>query len=99
MSRGMLRGICTSFVLAGVVAGCPASRSRFKGPPPEYERPAVAPWDAGVVKPDDDFDPFAAAAESEWIGGEPETPNTSATGGEVSRAQSDTRGGAAGSSP
>ncbi len=34
------------------------------GPPPEYERPQVEPWDAGPVE-----DPLAnIEAEGEWVG-------------------------------
>ena len=41
------------------------------GPPPEYERSPVTPWDAGL--PQDEVDPFAEAAEGDWVD-EPETP-------------------------
>lgn len=46
-----------SLLLAGVlVAGCSARRERPPGPPPEYERPRVTPWDSGApVDPLDDI--------------------------------------------
>lgn len=46
-----------SLLLAGVlVAGCSARHERPPGPPPEYERPRVTPWDSGApVDPLDDI--------------------------------------------
>lgn len=46
-----------SLLLAGVlVSGCSARRERPPGPPPEYERPRVTPWDSGApVDPLDDI--------------------------------------------
>lgn len=35
-------------------------------PPPIYEPPRVLPWEAGEVS--SEGDPFAAAAEGDWIG-------------------------------
>jgi hypothetical protein len=56
-------------LLSGLLSGlsCSAPPARPRGPAPVYERPAGAPWDAGSRVTGDD--PFAAAAESEWIGG------------------------------
>lgn len=51
--------------VALALLGCSGSRARPTGPPPEYERPVVAPWDAGAP-PADEF------AEAER-GGEPVT--------------------------
>ncbi len=51
--------------LCGLSCSAPAARPR--GPAPIYERPAEAPWDAGSRMTSED--PFAAAAESDWIGG------------------------------
>lgn len=53
---------------AGAVAllsGCPGRQPLPQGPPPEYEKPVLPPWDAGQPKPA--ADPFAAAAEGKWI--------------------------------
>lgn len=45
-----------------VVAGCSGAKSRPLGPPPEYEAPVVAPWDAGVT-----LDPLEQAErQGEW---------------------------------
>ena len=52
-------------LLSGLSCSAPAMRPR--GPAPVYERPAAAPWDAGSRATTED--PFAAAAESDWIGG------------------------------
>jgi hypothetical protein len=52
-------------LLSGLCCSAPAARPR--GPEPVYERPAAAPSDAGSRVTNED--PFAAAAESEWIGG------------------------------
>lgn len=42
------------------------------GPEPEYQRPTVMPWDAGVPE-----DPFAAIeAEGEWVDEEPDAGAT-----------------------
>ena len=46
---------------------CSAPTQRPRGPAPVYERPAAKPWDGGSRATGDD--PFAAAAESDWIGG------------------------------
>ncbi len=56
------------------------------------------PWDAGVGEPDDDFDPFAEHAESDWIGGEPGV-DANGTGGQEASPTVLAVGGAAGSSP
>jgi len=46
---------------------CSAPAARLRGPAPVYERPRAAPWDGGSRATSED--PFAAAAESDWIGG------------------------------
>jgi hypothetical protein len=73
-------------VVTLAVLGAPltcARRPMASGPSPEYERPVVEPWDAGADQAPDEFDPFAAAAESDWVGGEEETlPSEGGSGGE-----------------
>ena len=98
MSRGLIATLAAVFLSALLAGGCPASRSRIEGPPPEYERPVVAPWDAGLDQ-DQDFDPFAAAAQGDWVGGEPEDAGATATGGASPKSRDAAHGGAAGSSP
>lgn len=72
-------------LLASVlVAGCSARRERPPGPPPEYERPRVTPWDAGApVDPLDDIKGeevtddelvFDAGAASDDAGAAPTAP-------------------------
>jgi hypothetical protein len=46
---------------------CSAPSARPRGPAPVYERPQMAPWDAGARSTAED--PFSAVAESDWIGG------------------------------
>ena len=46
---------------------CSAPSARPRGPSPVYERPQLAPWDAGTRTTVED--PFSAVAESDWIGG------------------------------
>ena len=46
---------------------CSAPPMRPRGPAPVYERPTMAPWDAGSRTLAED--PFGAVAESDWIGG------------------------------
>lgn len=48
-----------------VVVACPARRGRPSGPPPEYERPVLEPWDAG--RPVDPLD----NVEGEWVTDDP----------------------------
>jgi hypothetical protein len=49
--------------LGVMTSACSGSaRKRPDLPAPEYERPEVPPWDAG-----DPVDPFAAAAEGDWV--------------------------------
>jgi len=56
------------FVGAGVVMACCGGGQRtITAPPPEYERPVVRPWDAGGDEEPED--PFAAAADGDWIEG------------------------------
>jgi hypothetical protein len=49
--------VCVA-VLAGALSGCGGGARRAGGPPPEYERPEIPPWDAG--KP---VDPLEQALE------------------------------------
>jgi hypothetical protein len=44
-----MKGSC-ALLAAGLVAACSGHRQRPPGPPPEYERPVVMPWDAGAPK-------------------------------------------------
>lgn len=58
------------------IAACsPVRAPRPHGPAPVYERPMLAPWDAGVAPNAEN--PFGAAAESGWLD---ETSKDSATG-------------------
>jgi hypothetical protein len=41
------------FAIIACVLGCSANRRLPKGPPPEYERARVLPWDAGAPRGDD----------------------------------------------
>ncbi len=52
-----------------LLVGCAGHRAAPGGPPPEYEPPRLLAWDAGVAE--DEADPFAAAAEGEWLAAEP----------------------------
>jgi len=52
-----------------LLLGCSGPRPGFGGPAPQYEPPRILPWDAGVEGPEPD--PFAAAAEGEWVAAEP----------------------------
>ncbi len=63
MSRTPLGALLLLFV------GCAGHRAAPGGPPPEYEPPRLLAWDAGVTE--DEVDPFAAAAEGEWLAAEP----------------------------
>jgi len=53
------------FVGAGLLVACCGGPQTITAPPPEYERPVVRPWDAG--RAEDPEDPFALAAEGDWI--------------------------------
>jgi hypothetical protein len=68
----MLALACT-----GLVLGCSGSRARPTAPPPEYERPAVLPWDAGPP-PADEF------SEAER-GGEPVTDTAEVSSGDAGK--------------
>lgn len=52
-------------VLAVAATSCSARPALPPGPPPEYERSPVLPWDAGRATDDD---PLGHAAEGEWTG-------------------------------
>lgn len=68
------------------------------GPPPVYEPPRVLPWDAGAPPPADD--PFAAAAEGQWLDDLPEEEGAAATaGGAPAVGTSSANSGASGASP
>lgn len=55
--------------LLAILVGCAGHRAAPRGgPPPEYEPPRLLAWDAGVGP--DETDPFAAAAEGEWLAAE-----------------------------
>jgi hypothetical protein len=60
------RVLLAAVLLAG---GCGGRSRHAAGPPPEYERPVVPPWDAG--KP---VDPLEQALERGEAVGPPETP-------------------------
>lgn len=53
-------------VLPAVLVAACGGPQRPTGPPPEYERPVVAPWDSGVAA-----DPLENV-EGEWVTDEPE---------------------------
>ncbi len=48
-----------------VAEACSATPARPRGPEPVYEPPRLGPWDAGAGE--SGADPYAAAAESEWL--------------------------------
>lgn len=51
------------FAAALAAIGCSGARRLPSGPSPEYERPPIAPWDAGKAE-----DPFASAEEQgQWV--------------------------------
>jgi hypothetical protein len=61
------------WIWAGALAlACSGAQARPSGPPPEYEKPRVLPWDAAA--PQDD--PFAEAER----GGEPVTSELDGSG-------------------
>jgi len=88
--------IATVFLTVAVVA-CPGGRPIPVAPAPEYERPVVTPWDGGVNE--EAVDPFAAAAESGWIGGEGSETAPVHAGGSSGAAPERGQAGAAGGSP
>jgi len=50
------------------VAACATTPARPSAPAPEYERPRLAPWDAGAATDLPDLDQVLYdAAEGEWI--------------------------------
>ena len=57
--------LAVALLVGSVALGWACGRPQVPpGPPPEYERPRVQPWDAGPVE-----DPFAhIEAEGEWVG-------------------------------
>ena len=50
-----------------------------RGPAPEYEPPVLPPWDAGSGAESSD-DPFAAAAEGDWISEPADDPASDGSG-------------------
>ena len=62
---------------AGWVFGCSGAQARPTAPPPEYEKPVLAPWDAGAP-PADEF------AEAER-GGEPVTDSDEESSGDAGK--------------
>ena len=61
------------FSLVLVCACSPGHQSPPSGPPPEYEHPELPPWDSGA-REQPEVDPFANAAEGEWLE-ETDTPD------------------------
>lgn len=59
------RRLLPLLVAAAALSGCPGRQPLPQGPPPEYEKPVLAPWDAG--QPTRASDPFAAAAQGGWV--------------------------------
>ena len=70
----MKRFVCA--VLAGALLSACVGRPRHAGgPPPEYERPVVPPWDAGKS-----VDPLEQALErGEAVDPPPDTPDAAAS--------------------
>jgi hypothetical protein len=60
-----VRVVRAGFFGAGWVLACCGGPQTITAPAPEYERPVVRPWDAGGREGPED--PFASAAEGEWI--------------------------------
>ncbi len=57
-----------------LLLGCTGQRPSPGGPAPEYEPPRILPWGAGAGDPEPD--PFAAAAEGDWLAAEPSQADT-----------------------
>ena len=53
-----------------VLSACSGGQTRPAGPPPEYERPELPPWDSGTPPSDDD--PFADIAAGGWVDENPD---------------------------
>ncbi len=53
-----------AYAVALAATACSSRPAVPEGPPPEYERSPVMPWDAGKAAEDD---PFGHAAEGEWV--------------------------------
>ena len=73
-----MRVVRAGFFGAGWVLACCGGPRTITAPAPEYERPVVRPWDAGGGE--DPEDPFAAAAEGDWIEEPPEESDAGAVG-------------------
>jgi len=73
-----VRPISTTVALGLCLLTCSTQPSVPRGPAPEYEPPVLPPWDAGSGA--DSVDPFAAAAEGDWISEPPEDPPSDSPG-------------------
>ncbi len=65
----------TSIFAALAIASCSSHPNRPPGPPPEYERPVVMPWDSGAP-----VDPLDNVKGEEVTDDEPPTPAASDAG-------------------
>jgi hypothetical protein len=54
-----------AMALSCCLTACSGRPTRPPGPPPEYERPVLAAWDAGSRAETED--PFEAAAQGDWV--------------------------------
>lgn len=72
----MSRALALMVALASWLSGC-SGPQRPSGPPPEYERPQIEPWDTGAP-----VDPLENV-EGEWVTDEPEPASVADAGAET----------------
>ncbi|MCK6536459.1 MAG: hypothetical protein L6Q84_26105 [Polyangiaceae bacterium] len=69
----MTARVVVALLAALVALACSSRRQRPPGPPPEYERPRVTPWDSGAP-----VDPLDTVKGEEVTDDEPAPPATDA---------------------